>query len=241
MDTGAQHNGTASEVGITVIALDHRKEPKYDAFHRISQEKQRRILDAALELFAEQDYGQVSTNEIVRKAGISKGLLFRYFGDKAGLFGYLLSDTTYHFIAETIGSFTLGSRDVFDLLLHIINVKMEVALRNALEVRFFVRALKSNLPAEAAVYVTDALRGTYDTLGFINEGLDERRLRDGLDRHTVAKIIEYFCRGYTDEVLENIDLNQDIEESYDRMVEETTMYFRLIKTLFYKEEGDAVP
>lgn len=42
----------------------------------LTEEKRRRILNAALEEFAKHDYKGASTDDIAAKAGISKGLLF---------------------------------------------------------------------------------------------------------------------------------------------------------------------
>ncbi|MEL6674798.1 MAG: helix-turn-helix domain-containing protein [Bacteroidota bacterium] len=47
--------------------------------------KQRNILEAALELFANEGYNAVSTSKIARKAGVSEGLIFRHFENKKGL------------------------------------------------------------------------------------------------------------------------------------------------------------
>ncbi len=51
-------------------------------FETIRLEKTRLILDTALELFAEKGYHQTSINDISKKAGISKGLLYNYFEGK---------------------------------------------------------------------------------------------------------------------------------------------------------------
>ena len=51
-------------------------------FETIRQEKTKLILDTALELFAEKGFHQTSISDITRKAGISKGLLYNYFGSK---------------------------------------------------------------------------------------------------------------------------------------------------------------
>lgn len=51
-------------------------------FETIRQEKTRLILDTALELFAERGFHQTSINDIAKKAGISKGLLYNYFESK---------------------------------------------------------------------------------------------------------------------------------------------------------------
>ena len=48
-------------------------------------EKQENILNAALELFAEEGYRSTSTSKVAKKAGVSEGLIFRHFENKQGL------------------------------------------------------------------------------------------------------------------------------------------------------------
>ena len=47
-------------------------------FFDLKKEKQDRMINAALKVFAMQGYRHASTDDIVREAGISKGLLFHY-------------------------------------------------------------------------------------------------------------------------------------------------------------------
>jgi len=61
-----------------------------EKFAALEPAKQERILSAALEEFAEQGYERASTNRIVKKAGIGKGMLFYYFKSKRELFEYLI-------------------------------------------------------------------------------------------------------------------------------------------------------
>ena len=51
----------------------------------IRKEKKQVILDAALKLFAEKGYAATSTNDIIKEANISKGLLYNYFESKEEL------------------------------------------------------------------------------------------------------------------------------------------------------------
>jgi AcrR family transcriptional regulator len=44
------------------------------------------ILDAAVRLYAERPYADVSTSELAREAGVARGLLNHYFGTKRGLY-----------------------------------------------------------------------------------------------------------------------------------------------------------
>ena len=48
------------------------------------------MINAALKVFAKNGYKHASTDDIVKEAGISKGLLFHYFVSKMGLYSFLL-------------------------------------------------------------------------------------------------------------------------------------------------------
>lgn len=53
-------------------------------------EKQKNILDSAIQLFANEGFNAVSTRSIAQKAGVSEGLIFRHFKNKMGLLESLL-------------------------------------------------------------------------------------------------------------------------------------------------------
>jgi AcrR family transcriptional regulator len=48
-------------------------------------EKQERILNAALHLFAKEGFQVTSTSKVAKHAGVSEGLIFRHFENKEGL------------------------------------------------------------------------------------------------------------------------------------------------------------
>jgi AcrR family transcriptional regulator len=57
-----------------------------DIFERIPEEKQRRILDAAVAEFAANGFPGANINVIAKKAGISIGAMYKYFASKEDLF-----------------------------------------------------------------------------------------------------------------------------------------------------------
>ncbi len=61
----------------------------YQKFFNASNEKQDRIISATVKEFALYGYEGASTNRIVTEAGISKGILFHYFGNKQNLFDFI--------------------------------------------------------------------------------------------------------------------------------------------------------
>jgi AcrR family transcriptional regulator len=89
--------------GMTKVNFNDRKE---GLFGRLPREKQERIIDAAVEEFSEKGYRAASMNSLVRRAGISKGALFKYFGSKSILFGYI-----YELTLERIKKYLREVRD----------------------------------------------------------------------------------------------------------------------------------
>ena len=55
-------------------------------------EKQEKILQAALQLFAKEGYHATSTSKVAKLAGVSEGLIFRHFGNKEGLLQAILAE-----------------------------------------------------------------------------------------------------------------------------------------------------
>ncbi|MBW1998817.1 MAG: TetR/AcrR family transcriptional regulator [Deltaproteobacteria bacterium] len=51
-----------------------------------SQESRRIVMEAGISLFAEKGYASTSVREIVERAGVTKPVLYYYFGSKEGLF-----------------------------------------------------------------------------------------------------------------------------------------------------------
>ncbi len=57
-----------------------------EAFEKLSPEKQNSILQAGIQEFSQKSFPDASTDAITQQAGISKGLLFHYFGSKKAFY-----------------------------------------------------------------------------------------------------------------------------------------------------------
>ena len=58
------------------------------------------LLDAALELFVQNGYAATHSDEVARRAGVSKGTLYLYFPSKEELFKAVVRATLSNLIAE---------------------------------------------------------------------------------------------------------------------------------------------
>jgi len=63
--------------------------PKQTYFN-LPEDKQKRILDCAVDEFAEQGYRAASISRIVAAAGIAKGSFYQYFGGKEDIYGHVV-------------------------------------------------------------------------------------------------------------------------------------------------------
>lgn len=69
-----------------------------------SQQKKRLVFQAAMELFREYGYQQVTMKMIAKESGISEGSIYHFFGEKAGILSMLITeiqDIISHHIALT--------------------------------------------------------------------------------------------------------------------------------------------
>lgn len=65
-------------------------------------EKQKGILKAATELFAEKGYAATSTSEIAKKAGVAEGTIFRHYKSKKDLLLKIVSPTLVKILSPVI-------------------------------------------------------------------------------------------------------------------------------------------
>src|SRR4051794_29329769 len=73
------------------------------------------LLDAARALFAERGYAGVGTEEVVRRAGVTRGALYHHFRDKRDLFRAVHEQTEAEIVAA-IGARMDGASDPMALL-----------------------------------------------------------------------------------------------------------------------------
>ncbi len=71
-----------------------------ERFFAQGKEKQDRMMNAAIKCFAIAGYKRTSTDEIVKEAKISKGLLFHYFVSKQGLYEFVYEYCAKYMLME---------------------------------------------------------------------------------------------------------------------------------------------
>lgn len=109
------------------------------AYRRLSAEDRRRqLLERGAELFAEHSYDELSMDEIARKAGISKPLLYHYFPSKRDYFQATLAQAAAELQARTEPDPSLPP---FDQLRESLEAFLELIDENELAYRKLMRGI----------------------------------------------------------------------------------------------------
>lgn len=174
-----------------------------ERFFDLKKEKQDRMINAALKVFAENGYGHASTDEIVREAGISKGLLFHYFISKLGVYSFIYDYSVRYMMLELMSGVSKEETDFFKLIDQIRFAQLQV-MKNYPYMLLFLDKSKQEDVSEALVETEDKrsiLPGWYDeTLGradisvFRSEA-DAVKLRRIIDFTTSGLMAEHFAEG----------------------------------------------
>ncbi len=108
----------------------------FERFYGLNEEKQNKILNAALEEFVKGGYDKASMNDLVKKAGISKGSLFYYFGNKRQLYFFLYEHCMEDLEAALNEDVDFQLPDIIERMRRYLKVNIEVLVTHPLVFEF---------------------------------------------------------------------------------------------------------
>lgn len=208
----------------------------YTNFEKLDESKKERILNAALAEFARNGYRKASTNEIVREAGISKGILFHYFKDKMNLYRYLYDYSIQTLMDDLYGKLSSESQDFMDRIMDITRAKGQLVLKHPELFRFIETAYLDD--AEEARSYMDGKTALLlkEAQGKMLSGTDVSKFKDGIDIPKAMQIITWTFDGYGRTVFTKAKAEgSDID--YQKIFSESEEYLKLLKKMLYKEDG----
>lgn len=198
-----------------------------DKFFDLKKEKQDRIINAAFKIFAKNGYAHASTDDIVREAEISKGLLFHYFTNKIGLYSFIFDFGVKFYIVELTSTVDRNDNDFFGLHLQIKNVDSRV-MKNYPYLLAFLNSVKDE-------EVIEALQATSENKKAVAEKKDEyfkraytQSFKPEVDIDRLNQLIEFASNSVLRECLRKDD--PDSEAYYEEMKQ----YLIFLRELAYK-------
>jgi len=212
----------------------------------IEPEKRDRILNAAIEELASFPFEKASTNHIVAKAGISKGLLFHYFGSKQELYQQLVGFVIEKMYRAVMDRIDWDESDLFERLKQIALIKMEVQKSYPHLFDFLLKVLSNKRLAKAAemieFYKGYGLDFEQVSRDIYTRNVDYGKFRDPATTSEAVNIVRWSLEKYGEEMLAQIgsDTPLDLTQAAASM----NHYMDILKQSFYKpnleQEGQTV-
>ncbi|NLL80620.1 MAG: TetR/AcrR family transcriptional regulator [Clostridiales bacterium] len=195
-----------------------------EKFFDLKKEKQDRILNAVLKVFAKNGYRKASTDEMVKEAGISKGLLFHYFGTKSGLYEFVCRYAVKYIGMELSGMLSGDRTDFFLLKKQIEAVKYQIT-RNFPYMPLFLQEMMRDTEGmdDALTAEVQEIQNSYRTL--MEETLapaDFSSCAPYLNPTDLSCLTDYVIKGVMSENYSG-DNEPSAEFAYERTISLLTM------------------
>ncbi|MBO5241932.1 MAG: TetR/AcrR family transcriptional regulator [Lachnospiraceae bacterium] len=199
-----------------------------DKFFNLKREKQDRFINAALKIFSENGYQKASTDDMVREAGISKGLLFHYFGSKLGLYEFVYNYSTKLFMMEYGGIVSSDKVDFFE-----VQKQMELAKRNVMVSYPYMNIFLERAFREESFDVLSVVAASMDQysdeLARIYSMADISQFKEGVDPSAILKMCLFVSDGVLNEQFRNGRIDPDAYYT------EVVAYLDVLERNLYKE------
>ena len=206
----------------------------FSKFLNIDSEKQERIINAASKEFAQKGYDNASTNEIVKEAGISKGLLFHYFNNKKGLYLFLYDYLQEMFLEKIYAKINWNQKDLFIRYREITLLKFELFKSypetiNFIKVAYFEdsKEVKSDLERRHNELVASSYHKLFTDF-------DHSLFKEGIDINKAVQLIYWGMEGFANQQQEKHQALSTDQINPDEVLMEMDSYSEMLRDAFYK-------
>ena len=169
-----------------------------DKFFDLKKEKQDRMINAALKVFALNGFRHANTDDIVREAAISKGLLFHYFGSKLGVYAFVYDYSVRYLLLELSSVVDAKETDLFTLMQQVETGKMHAMCGYPYLQPFLNRSQAENV-SEALLAVEERKQQLEEAFDNIYARADLGKYASAEDVTKLRKMLELTIRGLMNE------------------------------------------
>lgn len=153
-----------------------------------SEETEKKIIQAALELFVRKGYHGTSINHITQKVGLTKGALYSHFSSKGELLLRIIDEFKTRFIDEMMRTVNESRGDALEKLHRIISFNSQFALENQ-DLCVFLTFLTNELSADVdfELPLKNVYREYQQFISFlIQQGINQGLFKQELDPDLAA-------------------------------------------------------
>lgn len=165
-----------------------------EKFFDLSRAKQDRMINGALEVFAQNGFKHASTDDMVKAVDVSKGLWFHYFGSKLGLYTFVYGYSVKYMILELASAVDENEKNYFEIIKQIEFAKMRTSKSYPYMTMFLEKALEET-DADILEQTAEDRRIYQEKMtGLIKNG-EIPGIADKAKREKYKKIVHYTIEG----------------------------------------------
>lgn len=205
-----------------------------EKFFKMDVDKQNRILNAAIDEFAVYGYDRASTNNIVKNAGISKGLLFHYFGNKKELYRFLYDYTMTYTIDQFDGVIDLEEPDLLLSLKNTVIIKVVIMKKFPNLFDFILSCYLDTAQTAKELDIMNDKRAI-EMRDTIYNNADFSMFREDIELSKILLTIEGTLEKISMNEIKKMQMTRE-EMNLDKINDEIMDYIKMFRQLFYKPE-----
>ncbi len=208
----------------------------YSKFESLPKDKQSRIIDACIEEFSQNGYINSSTNSIIKKAEISKGILFHYFGSKKKLYLYILNycvNLLTDILYDRMGDLP---SDFFERVVKSGMLKLKTLYEYPAVYKLIIDVF-TNTPEELKSEVQDMYTKLYrDNVPILFKDIDTSKFRDDIDKNKTIELIMFTIDGLSSKYMNSIkNMPSDkLMSDFESFIQKYYEYIDILKKMVYK-------
>jgi len=209
--------------------------PEHEKFLALEPDKQERILNAAMTEFLN-GYKKASTDNIVREAGISKGLLFHYFGTKENLYNFLVDYAVATVQTEYLDLINTHQPDILDSIWQLSLLKQDLSQRFPTIFEFLTRVYVDDKDCPAKEHLVRFHSIQAKMMQDVYSHCDKSLFRDDIAPEKSIEIITWAINGFSQSKVTQAGTDNlgSVIKNYDTFLNEFKEYLEILRKCFYK-------
>ncbi|MGL5314799.1 MAG: TetR/AcrR family transcriptional regulator [Peptostreptococcaceae bacterium] len=204
----------------------------FKTFENLDEDKRQRIIKSSIEEFANKGYKNATVDNIVSKAGISKGSIFQYFKNKKNLYLYICDYQINIITKEVFEKRNENETDFFELYRNASHIKYEILKVSPYTFNFF-KTMYTDESEVAKNWLNNIMKNKAQiVMDFMGE-YDRNKFRDDIDIDMAVKTVELTFDGLSMKWIDKLK-NENYEEDLKVLFDEVDNYIDFYKKLYYK-------
>ncbi len=201
-----------------------------DVLQKMNPEKRHALINSAMYEFGENSYKKASTNNIVKNAGISKGLLYHYFNSKEILYDYLIEFLYSKTTREIIEEVGVVETDIFERLFAVARYKLELTIKYPGLKSFAANLMRTKSLEELKAIVEKFIPSAY--YDFYHKNIDFSLFKEDVDIQRALSIVQWTMEKTSEQYIQTIPENEELD--MEVAMKDILQNVNMLKKAFYK-------